>query len=270
MTMPVYITTCLERFALTQLKPKLVPMIEPSSDASELLDAETASLYRSMTGALLFIANTARPDIAFSTAYAARSMSQPTVASLTAVKRIWAYLSGTMTRGIVYCSSQTCTRDVLPHFVLYVDSDWASDPVGRRSTTGLIFFLAGSPVFYASNKQSLVTLSSTESEYVALAEAGKEAIYIQALINDLNDIKIVEPLVIMEDNKGAIDLSRSPKFHSRTKHIDVRHHFIRDHIAIKAFKVEKVDTLSNLADGFTKPLTGKAFEIFASHVTRAV
>jgi hypothetical protein len=179
-------------------------------------------------------------------------------------------LSGTKTRGIVYSSNFICTRDALPHFIIYVDSDWASDPVGRRSTTGLIFCLAGSPVFYASNKQSLVTLSSTESEYVALAEAGKEAIYIQALIKDLNIIKFDEPLVIMEDNKGAIDLSRSPKFHSRTKHIDVRHHFIRDHVAIKAFTVEKVDSPSNLADGFTKPLVGAAFAIFASHVTRAV
>jgi hypothetical protein len=153
---------------------------------------------------------------------------------------------------------------------MYVDSDWAPDPVGRRSTSGLIFCLAGAPVFYASNKQALVTLSSTESEYVALGEAGKEAIYIQALIKDLDIIEFKEPLVLMEDNKEAIDLSHNPKFHSRTKHIDVRHHFFRDYIANKVFTVEKVDSASNLADGFTKPLVGAAFAIFASHVTRAV
>jgi hypothetical protein len=269
--MPVYITTCLDRFGLSHLKPKSYPMVDISlEDDDELLDGEMASYYRSMSGALLFIANTARPDIAFSAAFTVRSMSKPTVAALIVINRIWEYLLGTKGRGIIYSCQDICTRDALPHIVLYVDSDWASDPIGRRSTSGQIFCLAGAPVFYASNKQALVTLSSTESEYVALGEAGKEAIYIQALIKDLDVLKFKEPLVIMEDNQGAIDLSHNPKFHARTKHIDIRHHFVRDCIANNVFTVEKVESASNLADGFTKPLAGSAFAIFASHVTRAV
>jgi hypothetical protein len=91
-------------------------MIDASyEDDHELLDTKTTSHYRSMAGALLFVANTARPDVAFSAAFAARSMSKPTVAALIAIKRIWAYMSGTKDRGIIYSCSAICARDLLPH-----------------------------------------------------------------------------------------------------------------------------------------------------------
>jgi hypothetical protein len=153
---------------------------------------------------------------------------------------------------------------------LLYSTDWASDLQARRSTTGQLFMLAGAPVYYSSNKQALVTLSSTESEYVALGEAGKEAVHIQNIIKDLDILKFDAPLVIMEDNKGAIDLAHNPKFHARTKHIDIRHHWIRDLVALKVITIQKVDTKSNLADGLTKPLTGSAFALFASLVTKTI
>jgi hypothetical protein len=231
----------------------------------------TASTYRSLAGAILFMANTARPDIAYAASFAARSMAKPTVAALVAIKRLWAYLAESKNRGIVYHCRENCTRNKLPHFVFFVDSDWDSDLEARRSTTGQLFMFAGAPVYYSSNKQALVTLSSTESEYVTLGEAGKEAVHIQSIIKDLDILKFDAPLVMMEDNKGAIDLAHNPKFHARTKHIDIRHHWIRDLIALKVISIQKVvDTKSNLADGFTKPLTGSAFAIFASLVTKVI
>jgi hypothetical protein len=99
-------------------------MLSASLDDDEtLLDAVTASTYRSMADAILFMSNTARPDIAFAASFAARSMAKPTVAALAAIKRIWAYLAGSKDRGIVYHCHESCTRYKLPHFVFFVDSD---------------------------------------------------------------------------------------------------------------------------------------------------
>jgi hypothetical protein len=123
---------------------------------------------------------------------------------------------------------------------------------------------------WVSLTQAITTLSSTEAEYLALADAGKEAIYFKGIVNDLDIIKIDAPLVLYEDNKGAIDLAHNPKFHSRTKHIDIRHHFIRDCVEHKVVSIEKVDTKANIADGFTKPLGGTQFSDFASQITLVV
>jgi hypothetical protein len=154
MTMPNYITECLERFELPGIKPKSVPVLNASIEDDEtLLDAVTASTYRSMVGAILFIANTARPDIAYAASYAARSMAKPTVAALVAIKRLWAYLAGSKNRGIVYHCRKDCIRDNKPHFMFFVDSDWASDLQARRSTTGQLFMFAGAPVYYSSKSK---------------------------------------------------------------------------------------------------------------------
>jgi hypothetical protein len=113
----------------------------------------------------------------------------------------------------------------------------------------------------------ITTLSSTEAEYLALADAGKESIYFKDIVKDLGIVNIEGPLPLFEDNKGAIDLAHNPKFHSRTKHIDIRHHFIRDCVEHKVVNILKVDTKANVADGFTKPLGGTQFSDFASLVT---
>jgi hypothetical protein len=271
LSMPLYIATCLDRFDLVNLSSKSFLMqtdLDKRNEEPEPFDSEGCTNYRSMVGALLFIANTCRPDVAFASNYLARSMSAPTTSSLSAAKRIWRYLAGSTNRGLVYHGRTTCGEKSLPHVIAYVDSDWAAEIERRRSTTGYyVFFFAGAPVSWRSSKQAITTLSSTEAEYLALADAGKEAIYFKDIVNDLGIIKIDAPLALYEDNKGAIDLAHNPKFHSKTNHIDIRHHFIRDCLEHKVISIMKVDTKANIADGFTKPLGGIQFSDFASQIT---
>jgi len=248
MSMPLYIATCLERFDLLGIYTKKSPMIidldkHDGSDKPELLDREGSSNFRSMVGALLFLTNTCRPDVDFaSSCFLARSMASPTSSALDTAKRVWLYLAGSTNQCLLYRSSKACEEETLPHLVAYVDSDWATDLERRCSTTGYVFFFAGAPVSWRSSLQSITTLSSTEAEYLALADAGKEAIYFCDIINDLGIIKVDAPLLLFEDNKGAIDLAHNPKFHSRTKHIDIRHHFIRDYVEHKVISIQKVGT----------------------------
>ena len=135
----------------------------------------------------------------------------------------------------------------------YVDADWASSVDDRRSYTGYAFALAGGPVSWESKKQRTIALSSTEAEYMALSEACREAIHLRKLITDLN----VKPQSVIEnfnDNLGAKKLAENPIFHSRTKHIQVRHHFVREAIKVGDVKLSYMPTDKMPADVLTKVL----------------
>mmetsp|Transcript_45870 Transcript_45870/g.107157 ORF Transcript_45870/g.107157 Transcript_45870/m.107157 type:complete len:305 (-) Transcript_45870:32-946(-) len=209
LSMPLYIATCLDRFDLINLSKKSFPMqtdLDRHGEEQDSLDANDSTTYRSMVGALLFIANTCRPDVAFASNFLARSMANPTVSSFGAAKRVWRYLAGSKDRGLLYRCRKTCEGESLSHATAYFDSDWAADLERRRSTTtGYVFYFAGAPVIWRSSKQAITTLSSTEAGYLALADAGKESIYFKDVVKDLGIINIA-------DNKGAIDLAHNPQF----------------------------------------------------------
>jgi hypothetical protein len=135
----------------------------------------------------------------------------------------------------------------------YCDSDWAGDHISRKSTTGYVFTINGSPVVWYSKKQQVNALSSTEAEYVASAEAVKECLWLKQLLTDIG-CHIESPTVIYSDNQGSILLSKNPGHHTRTKHIDVRHHFIREKQEEGVIKLEYISTHQQPADMLTKSL----------------
>ena len=141
----------------------------------------------------------------------------------------------------------------------FSDADWAGDADNRQSTSGYVFKVANSTVSWCSKKQVTVAKSTREAKYVALIQATQEAIYLRKLLANLG-CKADVPTVLKEDNQGAIELSRNPRFHNRTKHIDVAFHFIRERIASNEVKVVYCPSNDMLADIMTKGLARDPFQ----------
>lgn len=119
--------------------------------------------------------------------------------------------------------------------------------------SGYIVMLNGGPVAWSARKQPLIALSTAEAEYIALTSVVRELLYLQLLINELYEPPTL-PIPIYCDNQAAIALASNGKFHSRTKHIDLRYHFVRSHVKAGTFRLLYCPTDDNVADAFTKPL----------------
>ena len=171
-----------------------------------------------------------------------------------AVKKILRYLQGTASLGITFRASGN--RKVT--LSGYADSNWAGDIDNRRSTTGYVFLIAGGPVSWTSKTQPTVALSTTEAEYMAAAAAAQEAIWIRTILNELG-FKQHGPTIIFEDNQGCIKLTENGVSHGRTKHIDIRHHYVREQVARNSIKFKYLQTDKMVADMLTKPLSPPAF-----------
>ena len=252
-----YIENILERFGMERCKPVATPL-EPGvkylkvSDGDVLFDTNT---YQKAIGSLTYAALCTRPDIAAAVGVLSQFMSNPSETHWSGVKRVLRYLRGTSTYGLVYDGKGGSELSG------FSDSDWAGDVNTRRSTSGYVFQLGGSTVTWSCKKQATVAKSSTEAEYVALSKATQEAIWLRRLLNSLGD-EIRSPTTIFEDNQGAIDLSKNPKHHDRTKHIDICHHFVRERVATKEIAVTYCPTEEMTADIMTKGLHVVKFQKF--------
>ena len=165
----------------------------------------------------------------------------------TDAKRILCYLKGTSQLGLEY------SKDGNRNLIGFSDSDWAGNKDGRKSTGAYIFMLAGAPVSWRSKRQSVVALSSTEAEYIAAANAAREAIYLRKLLADM-EFPQEETTVVYEDNQGAIKLANSNGVNQRTKHIDEKYHYVKDMVEKKEIKLEYLSTSEMLADCLTKAI----------------
>ena len=213
------------------------------------------TVYRSMVGALQYLTFT-RPDLAFSVHQLCQFMSNPTSLHLEAAKRALRYLRGTLHHGICFSPGPLS-------LTAFSDADWAGDPTDRRSTTGLLVFLGPNPISWSAKKQPTVSRSSTEAEYRALATTAAELSWFRILFKEL---KIFLPYVpvIWCDNVSAIALSANPVFHSRTKHLEVDYHYVREKVLHRDLKIGFVSGKDNMADIFTKPLAAPPFLFFRS------
>ncbi|XP_074377137.1 secreted RxLR effector protein 161-like [Apium graveolens] len=212
-----------------------------------------STLFKSIVGGLRYLVNT-RPDIAFSVGMVSRFMEKPTTMHMNAAKRILRYIKGTIDFGLVY--TKEGGNNILTG---YSDSDMGGFVVDRRSTGGMVFYLNESLVTWVSQKQRCIALSSCEAEFMAATAAACQAIWLRNLLKQITG-DFVSPVVIYIDNKSAIDLAKNSVFHGRSKHIDIRYHFIRECIERGEIIVKHVSTEFQRADVLTKSLTTVKFE----------
>ncbi|GKA56171.1 hypothetical protein Tco_0755243 [Tanacetum coccineum] len=221
-----------------------------SSDTKLMKDEECESVdstkYRGMIGSLLYL-TASRPDIMFSVCLCARFQEAPKTSHLEAVKRIFRYIKGTTHLGLWYPKGTGIET------VVYADSDY----VDRKSTSGICTFVGCCLTSWFSKKQTALAISTTEAEYVSAEKACQQALWMKQALIDY-DVRL-DDVPIMCDNKGAIDLSKNPVQHSRTKHIEIRHHFLRDNVQKGHISIEKVSSIDNIADILTKPLKRESF-----------
>ena len=208
------------------------------------------TIYRGMIGSLLYL-TASRPDIMYSVCLCARFQANLKESHLTAVKRIFRYLNGTKDFGLWY----PCSNNF--ELVGYSDADFAGYKVDRKSTSGCCQFLGTSLICWHSKKQNSVALSTAEAEYIAAGACCSQLLWISQQLRDLGIN--YRGIPIKCDNTSAISITKNPVQHSRTKHIDVRHHFIRDHVEKGDIAIEFVSTELQLADIFTKPLAAERF-----------
>lgn len=205
--------------------------------------------YRRYVGKLNYLASTTRPDLTYTVSYISQFCKCPHQEHLEVVLGVIRYLAGTRDVGVRYSRNQ---ENVLSGFV---DADYAQCPNDRRSYTGFVMMFGG-PVSWESKKQSSVTLSSCEAEYVALTSAAKELMFIKNILNELGLEEVYDrrAIKLLCDNEGAKSLAENNGYSPRTKHVDVKYHFIRELIEQNAIILEHIGTKENVADIFTKPL----------------
>ena len=201
--------------------------------------------YQNLIGSLMYLAVLTRPDISFSVSLLSQFNNCHSEVHWQCAKRILRYLKGTKNHHLKFCKNDMKLQG-------FVDADWANNLEDRKSYTGYIFKLCDSVISWASVKQRTIALSSTEAEYMAISEASKEAIYLRNLLNDLTGKFLC--VTLFNDNQSALSMSNNPVHHNRTKHIDVRHHFIREAVNNNLVNVEYMSTDVMLADMLTKGL----------------
>ena len=251
MKQPMYIDKVMNKFGMSDCSPKAIPCTpginkELSHDSKVLTDVK---LYRGMVGSLIYVMTATRPDLCYVVTLLSQHMAKPTQAHLNLCKQVLKYLKGTKSYELRYHKSGGGLK-----LTGFCDSDWGASS-DRRSTSGYCYFLNidGPLISWRSSKQRIVALSSCEAEYVALTDAMKEANFLRQLWADMTGEKrkIVD---LYADNQGAISLAKNPVHHKRSKHIDIRFHFIRYEVDSGIVNLMYVPTASNIADMFTKPL----------------
>ena len=246
-----YTMDVLKKFNMADAKPISTPIPTSAAlDADEDGESVDQKEYRSMIGSLLYLTAT-RPDIHFAVCLCARFQASPRTSHRQAVKRIMRYLRFTPEFGLWYSASSMLS------LCGYSDADFAGCRLDRKSTSGTCQFLGSSLVSWSSRKQSNVAQSTTEAEYVAAASCCSQLLWMIATLRDFGLSFSHVPLLC--DSTSAISVAKNPVLHSKTKHIDVRYHFLRDHVEKGDIELKHIDTSQQLADILTKPLDQSTF-----------
>lgn len=249
----LYIEHLLEKFNMVDCKTADTP-IEISLKIEKGQGAQAGIPFQRLIGSLMYLAVLTRPDIAFSVNYLSQFNNCYTDEHWSYAKRILKYLKRTKNFGLKYLKESNS------EITGFVDADWASNHLDRKSYTGYCFKFCGSVISWECKKQKTVALSSTEAEYMGITEACKEAIYLRNLEFEIRNK--TNTIVIYNDNQSAQKLSANPIFHKRSKHIDVKYHFCRDCISDKLVTIKYLPTTEMPADLLTKGLCSKKHYIF--------
>jgi hypothetical protein len=207
--------------------------------------------YESDVGSLMYAMDCTRLDIAHAVGFLSMYMSKLGKDHWKIVKRVFRYLCGTTSYGLCYEGRLGLDRVVDIHG--FVDADWPGDLDHRRSTSGYVFNLFGGTISWMRKRQAIVALSTTGDEYIAATHASKEEVWLQRLCSGIElEQKVVR---IDGDSQSAILLAKNLAYHSKTNHIDIQYHFVRDMIEENKVSLMKVDTLKNVADSLTKSVS---------------
>jgi Reverse transcriptase (RNA-dependent DNA polymerase)/Integrase core domain/GAG-pre-integrase domain len=251
-----YIQEVLERFRLQDAKPINLPVTDRNTlivgqSTEELADQ---SLYQQAIGSLIWIAKGTRFDIQYATGQLSQYCNCPTIRHWNAVLRVLRYLKGTLKYSLKLGPEGQIQG--------YSDADYAGDTTNRRSVSGQLYLLGSGPVTWSSLKQRCVATSTTESEYIALSEATKQGQWIRALLRELQRTQYLPSTLaipVFSDNQSCIALAKDPIAHSRTKHIEVRYHYIRELVSYGKTTIDYIPSGDMVADILTKPLPAIAF-----------
>lgn len=194
---------------------------------------------------MLYLSTKTRPDLSYAVGKVARHCAEPTSEHWSAVKRILRYVKGTTDYGLLYSKKHDCKC------VGYTDADWAGDVADRKSTSGYSFQLSGASVSWNSTKQTCVALSTAEAEYYALSATAQESVWMQQFLADIHYADN-QPMTICEDNQATMCIAKDQQCSKKTKHIDIRYHFVRDLITKNKIVLKYCHTNDMIADIFTK------------------
>ncbi|UYV62737.1 hypothetical protein LAZ67_2001760 [Cordylochernes scorpioides] len=262
-----YIERTLEHYNLLEIKLQSVPSDPYSKLTKEMCPKDNQEIeemnkipYRQTIGSLMYLMTGTRPDIAYAVSRVSQFMNNPGPSHWTAVKKIFGYLKATKNIGICFGGSSYTTS-----LIGFSDADFAGDLDTRKSTTGYVFMLNNGPISWCSQKQNCVSLSTTESEYIAASKATKEAIWLRQLLRELHQEQ-VKPTTIFCDNQSCIRLVHNPEYHKRTKHIDISYQFIRDQFQKHAIDLLYVCSNDQAADIFTKALPPERYRRLRSQL----
>ena len=256
-----YLRKVLKRFNMDKSKPVMTPLAahfkltkEQSPKPEHEREMMDSIPYASGVGSLMYAMVCTRPDIAYAMSIVSRFIADPGEEHWYALKWIMRYIAGSLHLGLTYSAKYNSQKEVIG----YVDSDYAGCMDSRRSLTGYVFTMLGGCVSWKANLQKVVALSSTEAEYMAATEVIKEAIWLKGLAKEMGFNS--ENITVYCDNQSALHLMKNPIFHERSKHIDIKMHFIREVISNQEVLVDKIHTNHNPADMLTKAVPQVKFK----------
>ncbi|XP_059635221.1 secreted RxLR effector protein 161-like [Cornus florida] len=237
---------------MTDYKPVSTPLC-PNTKLSLECTTESvpSTLYRSIIGSLLYL-TASRPDIMYSVGLVARFQCNPRLSHLQAGKRILRYIKGTIYYGLHYIVSLT-----LP-ITAFSDADWGGSLPDRKSTSGDYYLLCSNIVSWLSKKQDTVSLSTLQAEYIAVSQAASQLLWMHTTLADLG-LHFSGAPILYCDNQSAIAISKNPTLHWKSKHIDIRYHFLRDKVQKGLIDITYLPTQNQLVDIMTKPLHPRRF-----------
>lgn len=244
-----YIRDIIKNFNMVDAKPLSLPLQMGNKLTIEEIRTTRNQPYKELIGALMYASVATRPDIAHAVSVLAQFSNNHTENHWNAAKRVLKYLIGSINFGLHYLRNEKGVQG-------FVDSDWGGCPIDRRSYTGYVFTLSGAAINWKSQKQRTVALSSTEAEYMGITEGIKEALHISSFMHEIR-LPELSKVMVYNDNRGAKLLAENQVFHQRTKHIDIRYHFIRAVLARgRDIYLEYLPTEEMIADVLTKALPG--------------
>jgi transposase InsO family protein len=261
-----YIRRLLERFGMSQCNAAPTPIATgvrlskedcPTVKPAEPLLVDGKHTYASVVGAIMYAMLGTRPDLAFAIGQLTRFNSNPGPQHVAVLKRVLRYLRSSIDFELTYgagSSGSSGSSDAKLAVFGYCDSDWGASIDDRRSVSGSVFSIAGGAVTWQAQKQKSVALSTVEAEYMAACQAAKDAVWLRAFLVGLG-LNASAPTNILCDSQGAIALAKNPEHHQRSKHIDLRYHFVREQVTGGAISLVYTSTSDMAADQLTKPLS---------------